>query len=194
MDCIYIAPLSKVLYNLCLSFTHSHTHSHTNGDWLPCKVPCSEGGGEGVRGWGGGISRSADQSGLLRNRPQMKPGQGCWTAHSVTASCGGAWIGLLAQDGTQTVPVGSAVSSTGWCTMVDSVTQGMGGFGWLSVRVYCSLVPPAGRSGTCGVRAYATYEGSPPPQPLSPQAQSVRYPWMSTLPRIMVNGKWTAFI
>ena len=34
MDCIYIAPLSKALYNLCLSFTHSHTHSHTNGDWL----------------------------------------------------------------------------------------------------------------------------------------------------------------
>ena len=34
MDCIYIAPLSKALYNLCLSFTHSHT----NGDWLPCKV------------------------------------------------------------------------------------------------------------------------------------------------------------
>ena len=39
MDCIYIAPLYKALYNLCLSFTHSHTHSHTNGDWLPCKVP-----------------------------------------------------------------------------------------------------------------------------------------------------------
>ena len=35
MDCIYIAPLSKALYNLYLSFTHSHT----NGDWLPCKVP-----------------------------------------------------------------------------------------------------------------------------------------------------------
>ena len=34
-------PLSKALYNLCLSFTHSHTHSHTNGDWLPCKVPTS---------------------------------------------------------------------------------------------------------------------------------------------------------
>ena len=31
MDCIYIAPLSKALYNLCLSFTHSHT----NGNWLP---------------------------------------------------------------------------------------------------------------------------------------------------------------
>ena len=33
MDCIYIAPLSKALYNLCLSFTHSpihpFTHSHT---------------------------------------------------------------------------------------------------------------------------------------------------------------------
>ena len=29
MDCIYIAPLSKAVYNLCLSFTHSHTHSHT---------------------------------------------------------------------------------------------------------------------------------------------------------------------
>ena len=27
MDCIYIAPLSKALYNLFLSFTHSHTHS-----------------------------------------------------------------------------------------------------------------------------------------------------------------------
>ena len=26
---IYIAPLSKALYNLCLSFTHSHTHTHT---------------------------------------------------------------------------------------------------------------------------------------------------------------------
>ena len=26
MDCIYIAPLSKALYNLCLSFTRSHTH------------------------------------------------------------------------------------------------------------------------------------------------------------------------
>ena len=36
---IYIAPLSKVLYNCCFSFTHSHKHSHTNGDWLPCKVP-----------------------------------------------------------------------------------------------------------------------------------------------------------
>ena len=32
MDCIYIAPLFKTLYNLCLSFTHSHTHSHTNRD------------------------------------------------------------------------------------------------------------------------------------------------------------------
>ena len=29
MDCIYIAPLSKALYNFCLSFTHSHTHIHT---------------------------------------------------------------------------------------------------------------------------------------------------------------------
>ena len=37
MDCIYIAPLSKALYNLCLSFTHSHA----NGNWLPCKVPTS---------------------------------------------------------------------------------------------------------------------------------------------------------
>ena len=34
MDCIYIAHLSKALYNLCLSFTHSHT----NGDWLPCNT------------------------------------------------------------------------------------------------------------------------------------------------------------
>ena len=49
MDCIYIAPLSKALYNLCLSFTHSHTHSHTNGDWLPCKVPTSSSGAIGVR-------------------------------------------------------------------------------------------------------------------------------------------------
>ena len=30
MDCIYIAPLSKALYNLCLSFTHSHTMQGTN--------------------------------------------------------------------------------------------------------------------------------------------------------------------
>ena len=37
MDCIYIVPLSKALYNLGLLITHSHTHSHTNGDWLPCK-------------------------------------------------------------------------------------------------------------------------------------------------------------
>ena len=29
MDCIYIAPLSKALYNFCLSFTHSYTHTHT---------------------------------------------------------------------------------------------------------------------------------------------------------------------
>ena len=30
MDCIYIAPLSKALYNLCLSFTHSpHIHTPT---------------------------------------------------------------------------------------------------------------------------------------------------------------------
>ena len=28
MDWIYIAPLSKALYNLCLSFTHSHTFTH----------------------------------------------------------------------------------------------------------------------------------------------------------------------
>ena len=41
MDCIYIVPLSKAMYNLCLSFTHSHTHSHTNSDWLPCKAPTS---------------------------------------------------------------------------------------------------------------------------------------------------------
>ena len=34
MDCLYIAPLSKALYNLCLSFTHSHTHSHTNGNGM----------------------------------------------------------------------------------------------------------------------------------------------------------------
>ena len=26
MDCIYIAPLSKALYSLCLSFTHTFTH------------------------------------------------------------------------------------------------------------------------------------------------------------------------
>ena len=26
MDCIYIAPLSKALYNFCLSFTHTFTH------------------------------------------------------------------------------------------------------------------------------------------------------------------------
>ena len=30
MDCIYIAPLSKALYNVCLSFTHSHTYTHTH--------------------------------------------------------------------------------------------------------------------------------------------------------------------
>ena len=51
MDCIYIAPLSKALYNLCLSFTHSHkhshTHSHTNGDLLLCKVPTSSSGAIG---------------------------------------------------------------------------------------------------------------------------------------------------
>ena len=41
MDCMYIAPLSKVLYNLCLSFTHLHTHSYTTRDWMPCKVPTS---------------------------------------------------------------------------------------------------------------------------------------------------------
>ena len=29
MDCIYKAPLSKALYNLCLSFTHSRTHTNT---------------------------------------------------------------------------------------------------------------------------------------------------------------------
>ena len=29
MDCIYIAPLSKALYNLCLSFTHSPIHTPT---------------------------------------------------------------------------------------------------------------------------------------------------------------------
>ena len=49
MDCIYMAPLSKALYNLCLSFTHSHTHSHTNGNWLPCKEPTSSSGALGVR-------------------------------------------------------------------------------------------------------------------------------------------------
>ena len=27
---IYIAPLSKALYNLCLSFSRSHTHTHTH--------------------------------------------------------------------------------------------------------------------------------------------------------------------
>ena len=57
MDCIYIAPLSKVLYNLCLSFTHSHTHSHTNGDWLPCKAPTSSSGAIG-----GSVSCSGDTS------------------------------------------------------------------------------------------------------------------------------------
>ena len=45
--CIYIAPLSKALYNVCLSFTHSLSHSHTNGDWLPCKVPTSSSGAVG---------------------------------------------------------------------------------------------------------------------------------------------------
>ena len=30
MDCIYIAPLSKALYNLCLSFTHSHPFTPIN--------------------------------------------------------------------------------------------------------------------------------------------------------------------
>ena len=47
MDCIYIAPLSKALYNLCLSITHSHTHSHTNSDWLPCKTLTSSSGAIG---------------------------------------------------------------------------------------------------------------------------------------------------
>ena len=41
--CIYIAPLSKALYNFRLSFSHSHTH----GDWLPCKVPTSSSGAIG---------------------------------------------------------------------------------------------------------------------------------------------------
>ena len=31
MGCIYIALLSKALYNLCLTFTHAHTHSYTVG-------------------------------------------------------------------------------------------------------------------------------------------------------------------
>ena len=30
MDCIYIAPLSKALYNLCLSFIHPFTHTFTH--------------------------------------------------------------------------------------------------------------------------------------------------------------------
>ena len=47
---LYIAPLSKALYNLCLSFTRSHTHSHTNGYWLPCKVPTSLSGAIGGLG------------------------------------------------------------------------------------------------------------------------------------------------
>ena len=29
MDCIYVAPLSKALYNFCLSFTHSHSVTFT---------------------------------------------------------------------------------------------------------------------------------------------------------------------
>ena len=37
----------RALFNLCLSFTHSHTHSHTNGDWLPCNVPTSSSGAIG---------------------------------------------------------------------------------------------------------------------------------------------------
>ena len=43
MDCIYIAPLSKALFKVYLSFTHSHT----NGDWLPCKAPTSSSGAIG---------------------------------------------------------------------------------------------------------------------------------------------------
>ena len=37
MDCIYIAPLSKALYNLCLSFTHSHIHTHIH---TPTAIGC----------------------------------------------------------------------------------------------------------------------------------------------------------
>ena len=37
MDCIYIAPLSKALYNSCLSFTHTHTHTHIH---TPTAIGC----------------------------------------------------------------------------------------------------------------------------------------------------------
>ena len=37
MDCIYIAPLSKALYNLCLLFTHTHTLTHTH---TPTAIGC----------------------------------------------------------------------------------------------------------------------------------------------------------
>ena len=39
---MYLALLSKLFYNWCLSFTHSHTYS--NGDRLPCRVPISSSG------------------------------------------------------------------------------------------------------------------------------------------------------
>ena len=51
MDCIYIAPLSKALYNLSLPFTHSHTHSHTNSD-----LAAMQGTNQFVRShWGLGV-------------------------------------------------------------------------------------------------------------------------------------------
>ena len=50
MDCIYIAPLSKALYNVCLSFTHSHTFTHQQ------RLVAMQGTDQLVRGnWGLGV-------------------------------------------------------------------------------------------------------------------------------------------
>ena len=60
MDCIFTAPLSKALYNLCVSIhPFTHTDSHSNGDWM-------QGSNQLVRSnWGLGF--------LLRD-PLTRPG------------------------------------------------------------------------------------------------------------------------
>ena len=75
MDCIYIAPLSKALYNLCLSFTHSHTHSHTNSDWLRCSSGAI------------GANQSDDSSSLLSHIAPLSRAFNPLPSYGVEASC-----------------------------------------------------------------------------------------------------------
>ena len=89
MDCIYIAPLSKALYNWCFSFTHSHTRSRTNGDWLPCKVT-----NRLVRSnWGFGVSKTLwHAQGGIEPATLRLPDDSCYLLSHIAPTSPTPWL------------------------------------------------------------------------------------------------------